>query len=119
MQSFRLKGDLRMKHDNRLKEILKTREQRAKELRKLLLRKAGITEMTIQMISNAEREYNRKRRLAEEEFRRKLAKIEDERRQQIKSALKISEHNKEFLRLHKEVYTKVLGDHIYDILVNS
>ena len=95
------------------------REKKAKELRKQLLKKAGITEMTIQMINDAEREYNRKIRLAEEEFIRKLAKIEDERGRQIKSALKISEHNKEFLRLHKEVYTKVLGQHIYEILVNS
>jgi len=94
-------------------------EQKIKQLRKKLLKKAGITEMVIQMINDAEREYNRKRRLAKEEFRRKLAKIEEERREQIKSALKISEHNKEFLRLHKEVYTKVLGERIYDILINS
>jgi len=94
-------------------------EQKIKQLRKKLLKKAGITEMVIQMINDAEREYSSKRRLAEEEFRRKLAKIEEERREQIKSALKISEHNREFLRLHKEVYTKVLGERIYDILINS
>ena len=94
-------------------------EQKIKQLRKKLLKRAGITEMIIQMINEAEREYNRKRRLAEEEFRRKLAKIEDERRERIKSALKISEHNKEFLHLHKEVYERVLGRRIYEILVNS
>jgi len=94
-------------------------EQKIKQLRKKLLKKAGITEMTIQMINEAEGEYIRKRRLAEEEFRRKLAKAEEERRRQIRSALKISEHDKEFLRLHKEVYEKVLGRRIYDILVNS
>ena len=103
----------------RLRSMAVANEQKIKQLRKKLLKKAGITEMTIQMINEAEREYNRKRRLAEEEFRRKLAKIEDERRQHIKSALKISEHNKEFLLLHKEVYIKVLGEHIYDILINS
>ena len=94
-------------------------EQKIKQLRKKLLKKAGITEMVIQMINDAEREYSSKRRLAEEEFRRKLAKIEEERREQIKSALKISEHDKHFLRLHKEVYEKILGRRIYEILINS
>jgi len=108
-----------MKYDNRLKEILKTREQKVQELRKQLLRKAGITDTVIQLLNEAERNYNKARRKAEAEFKRRLAKAEEERRQQIRSALKISEHDKEFLRLHKEVYEKVLGRRIYEILVNS
>ena len=94
-------------------------EQKIKQLRKKLLKRAGITDTVIQLLNEAERNYNKARREAEAEFKRRLAKAEEERRQQIRSALKISGHDKEFLKLHKEVYEKLLGRHIYEILINS
>jgi len=103
----------------RLRSMAAANEQKIKQLRKKLLKRAGITDTVIQLLNEAERNYNKARREAEAEFKRRLAKAEEERRQQIRSALKISEHDKEFLRLHKEVYEKLLGRHIYDILVNS
>ena len=103
----------------RLKNMALANEQKIKQLRKTILKKAGITEAVIQLLNEAERDYNKARREAEAEFKRRLAKAEEERRRQIRSALKISEHDEEFLRLHKEVYEKVLGRRIYEILVNS
>jgi len=108
-----------IKMPERLKNLATANEQKIKELRRKLLKKAGITETVIQLITDAERNYLKARRAAEEEFKRRLAKAEEERRQQIRSALKISEHDKEFLRLHKEVYIKILGRHIYEIFINS
>jgi len=103
----------------RLRSMAVANEQKIKQLRKKLLRKAGITDTVVQLLDEAERNYNKARREAEAEFKRGLAKAEEERRQQIRSALKISKHDKEFLRLHREVYERVLGKRIYDILVNS
>ena len=73
----------------RLKNMAVANEQKIKQLRKKLLKRAGITDTVIQLLNEAERNYNKARREAEAEFKRRLAKAEEERRQQIRSTLKI------------------------------
>jgi len=56
----------------RLKNMAVANEQKIKQLRKKLLKRAGITDTVIQLLNEAERNYNKARREAEAEFKRRL-----------------------------------------------